>query len=81
VTAAVYSSSSGFDYRASAVPPTPGDLNGDGAVDDSDVNVMVDVLLGLITDPVIVGKCDLNGDGSSDGLDVQSLISILIGAP
>ncbi len=69
VTAADYSSSSGFDYRQSAVPTSPGDLNGDGTVGPADLAL----LLGSW------GSCpacpaDLNRDGVVGPSDLALLL-------
>ncbi len=51
--------------------PVPGDINGDGVADTSDIGPLTAVLLGVPQDPAHVGRADLNGDGTSDGLDLQ----------
>lgn len=61
--------------------PLPGDINGDGFVNDADVAVFVAVLLGDDTNPAHIAACDLNHDGGADGDDAQSLVSILTGTP
>ena len=53
----------------------PGDMNGDGVVDDGDVGGFVGDLL--------LGPCgplsDMNGDGTTDGGDIQEFIDDLLG--
>jgi hypothetical protein len=40
---------------------------------------MIDVLIGINSDPATVERCDLNGDGVADGLDLPSFTQLLIG--
>ena len=49
-----------------AVPPCPGDLNGDGVVNGADLGIM----LGAWGTP----GADLNGDGTTDGADLGILL-------
>lgn len=58
---------------------TPGDLNGDGAVDESDVAIFVAVLTGTDTDPIHTARSDLDGNGVADGDDVPPFVAILCG--
>jgi len=56
----------------------PGDLNGDGLVNSSDVSGFVNVLLGLDTSPAHVIRADLNGDSEADGEDIARFVSALL---
>ena len=56
-----------------------GDLNGDGQVDVSDVDLLIDLVLGRITEDSLLGDPDLNGDGQVDVTDVDLLIDIILG--
>ena len=53
----------------------PGDLDANGTVDILDLQRMVNVLLGLETNP----KADLNQDGSATVQDLQLLVNLLLG--
>ena len=53
-----------------------GDLDANGIVDLFDLQHLVNVLLGLETNP----KADVNGDGLIDILDLQALVNLLLGA-
>lgn len=67
--------------QASAMPLThsgAGDFNADGAVDLVDHDILVNVLLGAITDPILIAACDLNDDGATDGRDVAPFIVSLL---
>lgn len=55
-------------------PAIPGDVNGDGTVDIADVNVVINVMLGLSYDPA-----DVTGDGQVDIADVNNVINIMLG--
>ncbi len=56
----------------------PADIDGNGAVDWSDVSCFVNVLLGLDPDPMHVAGADFNGDLSPDGLDIQPFADALL---
>ena len=58
--------------------PQPGDLNLDGAVNVLDIQLCVNVFLGVETDPGIVDRSDLNGDGAVNVLDVQLLVNLFL---
>ena len=58
--------------------PQPGDLNLDGAINVLDIQLCVNVFLGVETDPAIVDRSDLNGDGAVNVLDVQLLVNLFL---
>ncbi|MBR1803939.1 MAG: leucine-rich repeat protein [Muribaculaceae bacterium] len=58
--------------------PVLGDLDGDGKVDVSDVNIAINIILGADTTDEQRAKSDLNGDGKTDVSDVNSLINIIL---
>jgi hypothetical protein len=72
--------------QASATPTptsTPGgrvpeDLNGDGRVNVLDVQLCVNVFLGIQTDPAIVAAADVNRDGVVNVLDVQLIVNAFL---
>jgi hypothetical protein len=53
-----------------------GDLDGDGDVDDVDLDLFVPVLLG--TDSTLVARADMNGDSSADGRDIALFVDAFI---
>ena len=57
-------------------PALPGDANGDGQVDISDVNSVINQMLGK--EPMIPA-CDMNGDGKIDISDVNAVINKMLG--
>ena len=58
--------------------PEQGDLNGDGGVDVLDVQLCVNVFLGVESDPTIVSRSDLNSDGAVNVLDVQIIANLVL---
>ena len=56
----------------------PGDVNGDGKVNVSDVTALVNMILGTI--PKDLDRGDINGDGNVNVSDVTALINIILGA-
>ena len=54
-----------------------GDLNGDGAIDVSDVTDLINKILGTVELPL--ERCDLNGDGEVNVTDVTTLINMILG--
>lgn len=81
---AVYSSSSGFDYRAPAIPALPGDLNCDGVVSISDIGAFVLALTNPAGYAVQFPDCnllnaDINGDGNVSVGDIGGFVALLTG--
>jgi hypothetical protein len=48
-------------------------------VDVLDVQLCVNVVLGLETDPTLVERADANGDGQANVLDVQIVVNAFLG--
>lgn len=59
------------------VTSKPGDVNGDGSVNVSDVTYLVNMILGVI--PKDETACDVNGDGIVNVSDVTALVNIILG--
>ena len=57
----------------------PGDVNGDGTVDISDVDCCINVILGSEPASKYEGRADVNGDGAVDIADVNAIINIILG--
>ncbi len=71
-------------YYADLFPaPTPdyklGDVNGDDVVDVSDINVLINIILGSDSADNYAGRADLTGDGSVDVSDLNAVIDIVLG--
>ncbi len=65
-----------------SLTPTPEamDINADGKVDIVDVQLCINVFLGVELDPDISALADVNGDGNVNVIDVQQVVnSILTG--
>ena len=56
-----------------------GDVNGDGIIDVSDVNVVINIMLGKDDAARYGGRADVNGDGKVDVSDVNTVINIMLG--
>ena len=56
--------------------PVPGDSNGDGHVDITDVNAVINMMLGKAEADL---NCDMNGDGLIDITDVNAVINKMLG--
>ena len=54
-----------------------GDVNGDGAVNVSDVTALVNMILGTL--PKDEARADVNGDGVVNVSDVTALVNIILG--
>ena len=53
-----------------------GDVNGDGKVDGTDIQAVINVIVANVYD----AKADINNDGSVNGVDIQEIINIIIGS-
>jgi hypothetical protein len=62
-------------------PPPLGDLNEDGIVNNLDVELCAQVILGSEQNPRILNRADINQDGNVDALDIQQIITIVYSAP
>ena len=62
-----------------AVSQTVGDVNNDGKVDISDVNAIINVMLGNSSQAGVASRADVNGDGKADISDVNIVINIMFG--
>jgi hypothetical protein len=65
-----------FKVDKIGTPGIPGDANGDGLVDISDVNSVINQMLGK---EAMIPACDMNGDGKIDISDVNAVINKMLG--
>ena len=56
-----------------------GDMNCDGNVDVSDINAIINIMLGKAQASDFVGIADVTGDNSIDVSDVNAVINIMLG--
>lgn len=56
----------------------PADVNMDGRVDVLDVQLCVNVFLGVVADGDISARSDVNGDGQVNVLDVQTIVNAFL---
>lgn len=61
------------------MPPSPGDANGDGVVNVSDVTAIITRILGKTSEPFFPDAADVNGDGIFNVTDVTLTINIILG--
>ncbi|MCQ2289474.1 MAG: dockerin type I repeat-containing protein, partial [Muribaculaceae bacterium] len=71
-------------YYADLFPePTPdfktGDVNGDDTVDVTDLNILINIVLGNDNASNYGGRADVTGDGTVDVSDVNALLNIVLG--
>ncbi len=56
-----------------------GDVNGDGAVDGNDLNVLINIILGKDSASNYADRANVDGVGDIDGNDLNQLINIILG--
>lgn len=61
------------------IEPQLGDINVDGTVDVSDVNILINVMLGRDQAENYEGRCYINDDDTVDVSDVNVVINIMLG--
>ena len=61
------------------IEPKLGDINLDGTVDVTDVNIVINVILGKDQASNYDGRCNLNDDDTVDVSDVNAVINIILG--
>ena len=64
-------------YNITETAGLPGDVNGDGKVNVSDVSALINMILGVT--PMDQATGDVNGDGRVNVSDVSALINIILG--
>ena len=73
----------GFILHGTVVISKPtylrGDVNGDGKVDVSDVNIVINIMLGKAQASQYPGNADVNNDSKVDVSDVNIIINIMLG--
>lgn len=60
-------------------PGLTGDVNGDGTVDVTDINIIINIMLGMDDALNYAGRADVTGDGSIDVSDVNDIINNMLG--
>ena len=56
-----------------------GDINGDGSVDVTDVNIIVNIILGKDNASNYPGNANVDGQGGIDVSDVNVIVNIMLG--
>ncbi len=57
----------------------PGDVDGNGAVNGTDLNILINIILGKDNAANYGGRANVNGEGGVDGTDLNKLINIILG--
>ncbi len=57
----------------------PGDVDGNGAVNGTDLNILINIILGKDNAANYSGRANVNGEGGVDGNDLNKLINIILG--
>ena len=57
----------------------PGDIDGDGKVDVTDVNLAVNIILGKESGADYMTRADMDGNGNVDVTDVNLIVNIILG--
>lgn len=60
------------------VVPKSGDVNNDNQVDITDINILINILLGKDTPDKYDGRADVNGDNTVDIADLNATINIVL---
>lgn len=60
-------------------PMKPGDMNLDGVIDVSDINAVINIMLGKSYDAMLKHNADINRDKRIDVSDVNNVINIMLG--
>ena len=64
-----------------ATPPTPslkGDVNGDGSINASDINVLINIIMGKASAANYGGRADVNQDGAVNASDINWIINYIL---
>ena len=57
----------------------PGDVDGNGEVNGTDLNILINIILGKNNAANYNGRANVNGEGGVDGNDLNKLINIILG--
>ena len=55
-----------------------GDVNNDGEINISDINILIDIILGGNADELTLKRADVNDDDEINISDVNSIIDIIL---
>jgi hypothetical protein len=67
-----------LNQTGSTITAILGDINDDGIVDIRDLQLCVDVILGVETNSDRISRADLNGNGNTDNQDFEQLVDIVL---
>ncbi len=67
-----------FALTPAASAHVPGDVNGDGSLDGSDLNILINIVLGKDSADNYDGRANVDGQGGVDGSDINTEINLLL---
>jgi len=71
------------EYYLDLYPPTPsgikGDVDGNGEVDITDANILINIVLGKDSASNYGGRADVTGEGDIDVSDINAVLNIILG--
>ena len=65
--------------RINHVDSMPGDVDGNGEVNGTDLNILINIILGKDNADNYNGRANVDGQGGIDGSDLNALINIILG--
>lgn len=73
-----------FFYKDSTItPPEPkfdkGDVNGDNAIDVTDINIIINIMLGKDSADNYDGRANVDGEGLIDVADINAIVNAMLG--
>jgi hypothetical protein len=68
-----------YEYDSGSPPLPREDINQDGQVNSLDLQLCINVILGIEKDPIILQRVDVNLDGETDEVDLQIIVEEVLG--
>ncbi len=61
------------------ITTTKGDIDNNGVVDVTDLNILINIILGKSSASDYGGRADVTGEGNIDVSDINAVINIILG--
>ncbi len=68
-----------YEYDSNSPPPAKEDINQDGHVDSLDLQLCINVFLGMEQNPIIVHRADVNQDEQVNEADIYQVVQKILG--